>query len=314
MATATGGLRKATSVFVVLNPQSGGCDAGQVRDALERHFTRIGVACRVHEPSHGDPLTDRVREAVRGGCDLVVAAGGDGTVSGVANALAGTETPLGILPLGTANVLAGELGIPFDLDAACALLAGGHAIDRIDTIELGGKAYVTQVGVGLDALMIRDTSGARKKRFGRVAYLWTALTRLAGFQPRRFVVTVDGESRRHHALQVVVANSGTLGQRPFRWGPDIRPDDGRLDVCVIRARTIAHLARLGWHVVSGQHKSNPNVRYLAATREVTIASDHPLPVQADGEIVGETPVTLRLVAAAVCVVVPGRAPDPPASP
>ena len=190
----------------------------------------------------GDSLTDRVREAVASGCDLVVAAGGDGTVSAVADALAGTETPLGIVPLGTANVLAGELGIPLDLEAACALLAGEHALARIDAMELAGKHYVTQVGVGLDAAMIRDTPGEHKRRFGRVAYLWTAATPAGrASSSRRFTLTVDGVTTRPRAMQVLVANSGTLGSRPFRWGQDIRPDDGRLDVCVIAARTLLEL-------------------------------------------------------------------------
>ena len=149
-----------------------------------------GAACRVCEPAPGESLFEQVRDAVASGCDLVVAAGGDGTVSAVADALAGGQVPLGIVPLGTANVLAGELGIPFDLDLACALLAGDHAFAKIDAMELRGKHYVTQVGVGLDAEMIRDTPDEHKRRFGRVAYLWTAAARLLGARSRRFTLTV----------------------------------------------------------------------------------------------------------------------------
>ena len=105
-------------------------------------------------------------------------------------------------------------------------------------------------------------------------------------------------------MQVLVANSGTLGSRPFRWGPDIRPDDGRLDVCVIRARTLLDFLTIGWHFVRGQHRRSPGVKYLAAFRSVTLASRKPRPVQADGEIVGETPVTVTVVPGAVRVVVP----------
>src|SRR4051794_27795596 len=107
MATATEamirGANRAARAFVVLNPRSGGYEEGAVREALERHLAVAGVAYQVHEPSHGEPLRELVCGAVGAGCDLVVAAGGDGTVSAVADALAGTETPLGIVPLGTAN-------------------------------------------------------------------------------------------------------------------------------------------------------------------------------------------------------------------
>lgn len=290
--------------FVVLNPRSGSCDAGEARRALERYLAVDGATCRVHEPAHGEPLAELVREAVRDGCNLVVAAGGDGTVSAVADALAGTDATLGIVPLGTANVLAGELGIPLDLDAACRLLAGVHAVAAIDAMELDGTRYLTQVGAGLDAAMIRDTPGEHKRRFGRVAYVWTALRGLVGLAPRRFAVTVDGVTTRPRAVQVLVANCGTLGRRPFRWGADIRPDDGRLDVIVIRARTLLDFAVTGWHFLTGRHREAPDVSYHAATGAVTLATRTPMPVQADGEIVAQTPVTVRLVPGAVRVVVP----------
>ena len=297
---------QARSVFVVLNPRSGGCDAAEARRVLERHLSVAGIACRVHEPAHNETLIDRVREAIASGCGLIVAAGGDGTVSGVADALAGTETPLAIVPLGTANVLAGELGIPLDLESACALLAGEHALARIDAMEVNGKHYVTQVGVGLDAEMIRGTLGESKRRFGRVAYLWTALTRLVGLQPGRFTLTVDDETdrRRRRALQVLVANSGTLGSRPFRWGPDIQPDDGQVDVCLIGPRTLFNFLSMGVHFVLGQHRRSRHVKYLVARRSVRVDTKHPMPVQADGEIVGETPLTVNVVPGAVRVVVP----------
>ena len=262
---AAGGER----AFVVLNPEVGPlCDAVPRRGGCCRRDTCRSSGSPTGSTSRGkeDLLLERVREAVESGCDLVVAAGGDGTVSSVADALAGTETPLAIVPLGTANVLAGELGIPLDLDAACALLAGDHALTRIDAMAIDGKHYVTQVGVGLDAEMIRDTAGEHKRRFGRAAYLWTAAVGLVGLRRRRFTLTVDGVTSRHSALQVLEAKvSGTLGSRPFRWGPDIRPDDGRLDVCVIRARTVVDfLGILGWQFVTGRHRRHPKVSYLPA--------------------------------------------------
>jgi YegS/Rv2252/BmrU family lipid kinase len=297
---------RAANVFVVLNPISGSSDPDTARSAFERHVCVAGAVCRIHEPSPGERLADLVREAVRSGSDLVVAAGGDGTVSAVANGLVGSGTPLGIIPLGTANVLARELGIPVDLEQACALLGGDHALAVIDAMEVDGKAYLTQVGVGIDALMIRDTTTEDKRRFGRLAYIWTAASRLVGFQPRRFELTADGRGLRVSASQVLVANCGVLGQPPFRWGPDIVPDDGVIDVCVIRARSLWDYARIGWNFVTGRHRQDPNVRYLKVRDEVTIAmvSSKPLPVQADGEIIGQTPVTVRNKPAALKVVVP----------
>jgi diacylglycerol kinase (ATP) len=295
-------------VFAVLNPVAGSIDASRVRQALERHFPAGSTVCEIHEAGPDDRIAEVVRAALGRGCDLVVAAGGDGTVSMVANGLIGHDAsgsvPLGIIPLGTANVLSRELGIPVDLELACQLVAGPHATTRIDGMRVGPACYFTQIGVGIDALMIRDTLREHKRRFGRVAYLWTAATRLLGFQPRRFMLVADGHPRRARASQIVVANSGILGQPPFRWGPDIRPDDGRLDVCIVRARNLIDYMKLSWFVLNGQHRRSPNVRYLAANQGVTISSQRPLPVQGDGEIIGETPVDIGVAPRAVAVIVP----------
>ena len=169
---------------------------------------------------------------------------------------------------------------------------------------VGPAYYFTQIGVGIDALMIRDTLREHKRRFGRVAYLWTAATRLLGFQPRRFELVHRWPAARARASQIVVANSGVLGQPPFRWGPDIRPDDGRIDVCIVRAWNLVDYLKLSWHVLAGQHRQSPNVRYSGANQSVTIATRRPLPVQGDGEIIGETPVEIAVVPSAVTVIVP----------
>jgi diacylglycerol kinase (ATP) len=309
--TATTRSRRA---FVILNPVAGQVAVDAVRRALARVFATesddtSGAAdeavYELHETSPEDNLADLVRSVVeQGGYDLIVAAGGDGTVSAVANGLVGTATPLGILPLGTANVLARELGIPIDIEGACRLLVGPHAITAIDVMKLKDRYYLTQVGVGIDALMIRDTKREAKQRFGRIAYIWTAFTRLLGFQPRLFTLECDGRANRSRASQVVVANCGILGQPPFRWGPNIRVDDGRIDVCIIRARTLLDYATLAWLVVLGRHKQSPNVRYLTVEDRVAIATRRPLPVQADGEIIGETPVEVTVVPRALRVVMP----------
>lgn len=311
---------RSRRAFVILNPAAGQGTVEAVRQALAQTFSKSDdesgagegdeAAYTIHETAPGEAITKLVREAAeQGGYDLIVAGGGDGTVSAVANGLVGLETPLAILPLGTANVLARELGIPIDLEGACQLLTGAHAITAIDTMKVDDQCYFTQVGVGIDAMMIRDTDRESKRRFGRVAYLWTAFTRLIGFQPRRFLIDSDGRSVRSHASQVVVANCGILGQPPFRWGPDIRPDDGRVDVCIVRARSLWNYITLSWHVILGQHKQDANVRYLTAEHRVVITTKRPLPVQADGEIIGETPVTVMVVPHALHLIVPRNAGD-----
>src|SRR5215207_2304874 len=292
-------------IFVVLNPMAGSANAADIRQALERHLGEQ-IQTDIYETT-GDDAEDIVaivRAELANNPSVVVAAGGDGTISQVAEALIGTDTRLGIIPVGTANIFARELGIPLDLEAACALLDGQPHITSVDAMKVGEQYFVLQIGIGIDSLMIRDTDRQSKHRFGRAAYLWTAFTRLIGYQPMRFTLVADGKRMRPRASQVLIANGGVLGAPPFRWGPNIRPDDGKIDVCIVSARTALDYLGLIWHTLVGQQRRDRNVRYLTAERSIAVSADHPLPIQADGEIIGDTPIQIEVVPDALKVIVP----------
>ena len=292
-------------LFAVLNPVGGSCDPARVREALDAHCARSGQRCEIYETT-GDADEDvpgRVREAVASGAELVIAIGGDGTVSEAAQALAGGTTPLAVIPTGTANVFARVMGIPLELDAACALLAD-FRVRTVDTLQSGGRLYVLHLGAGLSSLMIRDTDRAAKRRFGRLAYVWTALRTLSGLQPHRFEIVVDGARHRLRAKQVFIANGGVWGIDAVRIGPDIEPDDGVIDLCILSGRTFLDFAGIGCDFLTGQHHRNRRVRYLKARRSIALDSRPGLPVQGDGEIVGRTPIEIGIRPAAVPVAVP----------
>lgn len=295
---------QVAQVFIVLNPVAGRSVIDAVRATLDRYFDPQIWNCEIYETTGAEDVAELVRDAVGHGCDMVVAAGGDGTISAVANGLAHTEIPLGILPIGTANVLAQELGIPLDLDAACQLLTNQHTFTCLDAMQVDDHLFILQIAIGIESLMIRDTPRAAKRRFGRLAYIWTALKWLVGYQPRRFTIAVDNQRLRPRASQVLIANGGTLGMQPFRWGNEIVPNDGRIDVCIVSARTVLDYLSLVWHVVRGQSRRSHKVRCLPAHQTVVISSDHTLPVQGDGEIIGQTPVRIQVVPQVVQVIVP----------
>jgi YegS/Rv2252/BmrU family lipid kinase len=291
-------------ILVIVNARSGSSSPAEVRKALA---SAQSLGCRqidIHEPIVGEDIEVFVRDAVARAIETVVAAGGDGTVSAVANGLIGSEARLGIIPLGTANVLARELGVPLDLEGSCALLTGPNRTARIDGMKVRKRHYFTQIGIGIDALMIRDTSVAHKHWWGNLAYIWGAALRLVGFQSRRLSISTDGRSFRPKALQVVIANCGTLGASSFRWGPDICLEDGRIHVCILKARTLLDYLSVGWNVIRGRHREERCVQYLAAERAVAVHADPPLPVQGDGEPIGETPLEVRVVPGVLRVIAP----------
>ena len=307
-------------VLVVLSPNTTRFQPETILTALDGALRGAGLPYRVFEvPSGIDVRSQVVREVKRtvaSGCERVVAAGGDGTISMVAEGLMRSDdrarpTVLGIIPAGTANILALELGLAGSLEEAVAAAIGSDQTITLDAIRVGERFFLTQVGIGPDALMIRDTSHEAQSRMGRAAYVMSFLKRAFRHRPRRFEIEIDGSSFRAHAWEIVVANVGTMGSPPFTWGPRIDPADSMLDVCIYDVRGTADYVRLAWRLLLGRHHKDPNTRFLQVRDHVAIRSDRPVLIQADGELLGNTPVTVQVAPGAVRVVV-RREVDPPA--
>lgn len=298
--------------LVILNPGAPRYPADEIREACEKVCRDHGLKCTFLEaPSGGgarDCIGRMVAEAVAAGCERVVAVGGDGTVGMVAEAVAragppGGDVVLGVIPGGTANILARELGLQGGLaDAAETALVSGRTL-AIDAIEVAGRFVFTQVGVGPDALMIRDTARDQQAKLGRLAYMIAFARRALAHKPRRFTLTLDGSPMRVLAWQVIVANVGTVGAPPFTWGPRIDPTDGVLDLCVYDVRTLAGTLGLTWRILTGRHRRGASTQFFRVREEAILDSPRPELAQGDGEILGRTPITLRVVPDAVRVVV-----------
>jgi diacylglycerol kinase (ATP) len=293
-------------IFVVLNPVAGRTQPGAIREALQRYFSADSIQLIIYETTGEDDIAGVVAAALRDGADQVFAAGGDGTVSAVVDSLVNSDIPLGIIPAGTSNVVAQELGIPLQIDRACKMLAGKTEVRSIDAIQYDGHYYVLSIGTGLGALAMRDTSRAQKRRFGPLAYIWAILKLIVGIQPRTFTIIADGEEREYRAADIMLANAATL-TRPFRWGAHIQPDDGRIDICIMRAQSIFDIFGVAWDIlVPGRTRRHRNLIYWPAYHSIKVFADRAMPVQGDGELLGETPIEATVMAGAVKVMVPAE--------
>jgi YegS/Rv2252/BmrU family lipid kinase len=221
---------------------------------------------------------------VSAGVDLVLACGGDGTVTACAESLAGTGVPLAIIPMGTGNLLASNIGIPMGLDEALAVALGGVQ-QPIDAGRVNEALFVVMAGLGLDAQMLSDASEPLKKRLGWLAYAISAVRHL-GDRPMRVRVSADGGPRRRmRASALIVGNVGWLrGGVPLL--PDARPDDGLLDAIVLRAGGLA-----GWLTVIAdlllRRPAHGRVYRIQFTKlQVTLDADQPW--ELDGEVMGST--------------------------
>jgi diacylglycerol kinase (ATP) len=299
--------------LVLINPVAPRNQGGAVREVLERFCRDRDLSYRVIETSRGADAEEVIREAIEraidAGCERVIAAGGDGTVSLVASCLLGKprvsrDVVLGIIPAGTANVLARELGIPLGLDAATELAVEGEQTLELDALLTCGRPILTQVGIGPDAQVVRHTSRERQIRLGRLAYMISLFRRAPHHPPSWFELEIDGRRRRVRAWQVVVANVGAVGTPPLTWGPGIDPTDGVFDVSVFDARRPRETWGVLWRLVFGGHRVDARARYYTAQREVTIRCDSRALVQGDGEVLGTTPVTVGIAPKALRIVVP----------
>ena len=287
-------------VLVVFNPRSGQGDSG-LPEFVE--FLRdSGAEVTERELQPDVPLGESVQDLAN--YSAVVAAGGDGTVSGVAYAVRGQDVPLLAYPAGTANLIAQNLDLPRDPAELARIVLAGHAV-RVDLgeVEVRGEksGFCMLAGAGADAAMIRDSEDL-KERFGAMAYVMSAMKQLNP-KKTRFQLTIDGEKRDFEGIGVMIANLGMANYR-LPITDDISPSDGRFTVILLRAGNILRLVpnlidsvrgKLGL----GDPMFSDNLETLEA-REVTVDAEDPFPLQYDGELhVETTPFTARILPGAI---------------
>ena len=242
------------------------------------------------------------------GVDTVVVYGGDGTTMQAAAALVGTDVNLGVIPGGTGNLLAGNLRIPNNPARAAHALLGARpkSIDlgRMDRPD-GVHYFAVACGAGYDARVMAETASAQKRRWGMGAYVATTFRLLPELKSTRNVITVDGIEFEAPASLVLVANCGEVIPPYVRLKSGIAPDDGVLDVIVMRADSFGESIRAIWELLrEGDRLSGrPGLVRYARGREIRIETDPVQPVQLDGEAGGHTPFTATIVPAALRILV-----------
>jgi diacylglycerol kinase (ATP) len=220
-----------------------------------------------------------VRKAVDHKSDLIFVWGGDGMVQRCVDVVAGTEATLAIIPAGTANLLAGNLGIPKDIEQAVAIGLSGHA-RRIDVGRLNGECFAVMAGAGLDARMIGDADGGLKDRVGRLAYVWTGAKHLRD-RPFRAKIVVDGARWYDgEASCILLGNVGKLfgGVEAFE---DAHPDDGVLELGVVSADGVREWAGMIARAVVGTASKSPHA-LTTKVHSVRIKLDRKVPYELDG--------------------------------
>jgi YegS/Rv2252/BmrU family lipid kinase len=298
----------AKQILVILNPSAGSANTEHVRQVLAHRLSNQGWTYSVHEITADDDVAAVVRCACSEGVELVIAAGGDGTVASVVNGLWQTTACLGILPLGTGNILARAMAIPDTPEQAMDLIVGAHHVQPLDVMRVDEQAFVLNVSAGISARAMRDTRSKDKRRFGVLAYVWTIASDLLRLRPRHFKLTVDEHQIQVRASEILVANGTFLLEPPFPYGPPEGFNDQQLNAYILTARTLADYLRLLWGLLRPTAKRETALHTLPIRTSITIDVLHgSQPVQADGESIGHTPITVELLPSAVRLIVPAPA-------
>lgn len=291
-----------TSVAVIAHSDKVlGGGLGRLRDVL----TEQGVSDPIWiEVPKSSKMPAGVHEAIKQGADLIFVWGGDGSVQRCIDATVGSHVTLAILPAGTANLLANNLGIPIDLEQAVEV--GLHGSNRtIDVGKINGEHFAVMAGIGLDALMIRDADAGMKDRFGRAAYVWTGARHIRA-NPVRTKIRVDGHTWfDDKASCVLIANVGSIGGGITAFD-HASPDDGKLDVAVMTANGAWQWLRTLTRATVGNAEKSPLIQITQATK-ITVTSSKRRPYELDG---GARPKTDKVRVHAVPHAVTIRVPSP----
>jgi diacylglycerol kinase (ATP) len=284
------------NTVVILNPAARSERAKRWRARVESLAEGCTV-CTTTAPGEAETLA---RHAVQEGFEKIIAAGGDGTIHEVVNGLANSTATLGLLPIGTVNVFAMELGLPSNnLDLCWDIIQGDHT-RLVDLPSANEKYFVQLAGVGLDAQVVKETSARLKRNFGPLSYLISAAQVASRRPPRLFIESEDTSVE--EGSFVLVGNGRRYGG-PFPFFKQAVIDDGLLDVVVFKQLGYLEIIKYLQDVFFSSEIRLPEVEYFQ-TRALRVTSEQHVPVELDGELVGTCPVEFQMRERALRVLAP----------
>lgn len=264
--------------LLVVNPVSGTRSKRGLEEIVEERLSRVDIAVETvftRGPGHASELA---AQALRDGIDMVIAAGGDGTVNEVANTLSNTFMPLGIIPLGSGNGLARSLGIPQDVGEALRIIEDGH-ISRCDRGMVNGLPFYCTFGVGFDAA-VSETFASMKRR-GRITYIRSVLREFLNYKSQPYAISIGGKVITERAFLIAVCNASQYGNNAY-IAPQAKLSDGLLDLIVIHEGSPLSAVKIGVDLLTGLLDRNTRIdTFRISTATITRLTSGP--VHLDGE-------------------------------
>jgi len=283
------------NILVILNPAANGERAKNTSALISRLLPEATIRF-THTPGEARLLA---ATASQDGFATIVACGGDGTMNEVVNGMVGQRLTLGVIPVGTANVFATDLGIPHRVEDSVEVIRRGKT-RVIDLARANEHWFIQLAGVGLDAQIVKETSWESKKMLGPLSYLLTLVHSMNRPSPR---IRVEEEKLGTLEGAFVLVGNGRYYGGPFTLFPNGELGDGFLDVCVFQKQGFLDLLRYMEGITSGRHTGFNDVHYFQ-TKKIKVNADEPLPIEVDGEVIGSIPVEFTCHPQALSVLAP----------
>jgi len=296
------GARKAT---LISNPRTGRYNSRRIPiEHIASLLRSRGVEVDLRPTTAPHDATEIAARAARNGSSEIIVAGGDGTINEVIQGVAGTKARLGIIPRGTANVLARELGLPLDEQEAAVIAARGksrriHLGLAIDETNNVSRHFALMAGIGLDASIVRHVRPKLKKRIGKGAFWISGLSHLASWNPHPFKLEIDG--REYTATFAAIGKARRYGG-DLAITPEARLDEPEFEVCIIETSNRFRYLRLLSHAMrAGMPRDNPAVKFIKTNKVRAFGTSQ---VQIDGELIGSLPMRVEIAPHSLEVIVP----------
>ena len=289
-------------IKIIVNPKAGGGKGRKMFPLLRQKLLDRKISFHLQFSESAEHITHLARQAQGEGYNLIISCGGDGTAHHALQAMVGSRGVMGFIPLGTGNDFPGNLGIGENLDFACDLLLKGK-VRKMDVIQVNSGPYMAGVGgVGFDSEVNAIANKLSRFLSGKAAYVLPVLLKTITYRPKEISLRLDNENLQGPILMVAFGNIKSYG-KGMQITPLAEPDDGLLDVCWIDPVKTFRLYRFFPTVFAGEHITMPEVHYYRSSI-AWVESLVPLDLYGDGELLGQTPFTLRVLPQALRVLVP----------
>ena len=290
-------------IHIIINPASGRGEA--TLSIINAAMKEAGIKWDASITHQAGDATGFAKAAVKDGIDALAVCGGDGTLTEAISGMIGAETPLVILPGGSANVMATELGIPADLKEACAVLSHGPLkTTRIDVGQFDKRHFTVRVSLGLEANVVKGTDRHTKNKIGIFAYPLAAATALKNTKTAVYHLNIDGHEHEVQGLSCMIANTGNLGFRHISLGKDISVSDGLLDVVVLRKANLSLLKLITVTLLKWKRRGTVELVEHWQGQDISVSASPKQMVQCDGELLDNGPLHIKIIPGAITVVVP----------